>query len=203
MGGLMGVLGLALGMSDAHAQAVNETFDRISGERTIAYTADGSRDRSQPVFTFSATLSVDPPSASISLAFVSVGDGTGRPGAARFASCHDIAWSVDGQALTAAGASYRGQVIDGELIELLEQPVTAAWAARIGSARSAAYRVCRSQYMLSGADIDAFATIAARLKSDTLSTATPRGKPAEEPQAEVEYKGMNWRPGRGSLFRPR
>lgn len=203
IGGLKGVLVLALGTADAQAQAVNETFDRISGERTIAYTADGSRDPAQPVFTFNANLSVDPPSASISLAFVSVGEGTGGPGTARFASCHDIAWSVDGQALAAAPASYRGRVIDGELIELLEQPVTAAWVARIGSAHSAAYRVCRSQFMLSGADINAFATIAARLKSATLSTTATQGQPADEPEAEVEYKGMNWRPGKGSLFRPR
>ena len=182
------------------AQAVSENFDRISGERTIAYTADGSMDTSRPVFTFEASFAGAASSASISLAFVSADEGAGIP-AARFAGCHNIEWSVDGRSLAAAPASHRGRAVDGEMIELIDQDVTVEWASAVAGARDVRYRVCRNEYAFSSRDIEAFGRIAAKLKSAMLtSSATRAGKPAATPAAEVEYKGMNWRPKNPGSF---
>ena len=185
----------------ASAQSVNESFDRVSGERTIAYTADGSMDAAKPVFTFEAAFTRDASSAVISLAFVSGGDGEGAP-APRFAACHGIAWLVDGRPLAVAPASHRGRVVDGEMIELVEQDVTLEWAIALSSAQDVRYRVCRDEYALTSRDIEAFGRIAAKLKSATLaSTATRAAQPAAAPATEVDYKGMNWRPKHsGSMF---
>ena len=124
----------------AVAQNVSDNFDRGRGERTISYTADGSRDMSRPVVT---------------LAFVSAGVGVGVPGA-RFAACHDIAWSVDGQPLATSPASHRASVMDGDLIEMLEQEVTAQWVEAISTARDVRYKACRNEYALTAGDIAAF-----------------------------------------------
>ena len=178
------------------AQTVNETFDRISGERTLAYTADGSMDTARPVFTFEAILVGDASSASIRLAFVSAN-------APRFAACHDIAWFVDGRSLTAEPASYRGSVVDGEMIELIDQNVTPSWATAIANAQDARYRVCRNEYAFSARDIEAFGRIANKLNGATLTSATQAGDPTPAPAAAkpVDYKGMNWRPkNQQSLF---
>lgn len=171
------------------AQTVNETFDRISGERTVAYTADGSMDTARPVLTFEASFIGDAASSVIRLAFVSAGGG------ARFSACHGIGWWVDGQSLPAGPESYRGSVVDGEMIELIDQTVTAQWTAAIGNAQEVRYRVCRNDYALTSRDIEAFARIAAKLKGAALSpTATSAGAPVAAPVTEIDYKGMNWRP---------
>lgn len=177
------------------AQTVTENFDRISGERTVAYTADGSMDTSMPVFTFEAIFVGETSSSSINLAFVSDSAGS------RFAACHGIEWFADGRAVPASPPSYRGKVVDGELIELIDQNVTAQWASAIGSAQDARYRVCRNEYSLTHNDIEAFARIAAKLKDAVLSpSATRTGTPAPAPASTVEYKGMNWRPKHPGSF---
>lgn len=172
------------------AQTVSENFDRISGERTVAYTADGSMDTSMPVFTFEAIFVGETSSSSINLAFVS-----SDAAASRFSSCHDIVWSVDGRPLPAGPTSYRGKAVDGEMIELIGQSVTPQWASAVGSARDVRYRVCRNEYVFTHNDIEAFARIAAKLKGPVLSSSADRANaPADAPAKEVEYKGMNWRP---------
>lgn len=181
----------------AWAQNVSEEFDRIRGERTIAYTADGGMDLSRPVLTFHAVVAQGAPSMGIGLAFVSPGDGTNRP-ASRFAACHDIAWLVDGQALPSARAMHRGSMVDGELIEQIDQDVTAQWVATLGRARNVRYRVCRDEYALTPGDIAAFATIAAKLRNAGHSAYVPGGVPAPAPSQPVRYEGMNWRPRQGS-----
>lgn len=182
------------------AQAVSENFDRITGERTIAYTADGSMDSARPVFTFEASFTRDASSALISLAFVSGGEGEGSP-VARFTNCHGVVWLVDGGSLPTAPASHRGRVVDGEMIELIEQGVTLEWATAVASAQDVRYRVCRNEYAFTSRDIEAFGRIAAKLKSATLtSSATRAGQPSAAPKAEVEYKGMNWRPKHPGSF---
>lgn len=176
------------------AQNVDETFDRITGERTIAYTADGSMDTSRPVFTFEGSFLGDKSSAAIVLAFVSAGEGGAVP-RARFAACHDIDWLVDGQSLAAWAASHRGSVVDGEMIELIQQDVTVEWAVAVASAQEVRYRVCRDEYAFTSRDIEAFGRIAAKLKSATLtSSATRAGEPAAVSAKAVDYKGMSWRP---------
>lgn len=183
------------------ARTVNDDTDRTSGERTIAYTADGSTDLARPVFTFNASLAGDASSSAVNLAFVSRDEGGGVP-APRFAACHGIEWLVDGKPLAATPASHRGNVIDGEMIELVEQEVTPDWVVAIGKAQSVRYRVCRDEYALTAGDIGAFKVIAAKLKGATYSPSTPRlGAPAPAPAGEVRYEGMNWRPkGQGTMF---
>ncbi|MGH8025440.1 MAG: hypothetical protein ACREO0_01825 [Pseudoxanthomonas sp.] len=179
------------------AQTVNETFDRISGERMVAYTADGSMDTARPVVTFEASFIGGAASSAIRLAFVSAN------GASRFSACHGIGWFVDGQSLPAGPESYRGSVVDGEMIELIDQAVTAQWAAAIGNAQEARYRVCRDDYALTPRDIEAFARIAAKLKGAALSpSATRASAPAAAAGTEVDYKGMNWRPKHQGIMFP-
>ncbi len=198
-GGLMRLVFFAIALAialPAAAQTVNENFDRISGERTIAYTADGDMDLTRPVLTFNASFAGEAPSAAITLAFVSASD---RP--SRFAACHGIDWSVDGQPLAAGSASHRGRVVDGEMIELIHQDVTPAWAAAISTARDARYRVCRNEYALTPGDIQAFKTIVAKLKNAGLSSRVPQaGVPAAAPATEIKYEGMSWRPRQESSF---
>lgn len=178
------------------AQAVSDNLDRISGERTVAYTADGSRDTSMPVFTFEAIFVGQTSSSSVNLAFVSSDAG------ARFAGCHNVEWFADGQAVPASPPSYRGKVMDGEMIELIDQSVTAQWASAVGGARDVRYRVCRKEYVLTHNDIEAFGRIAAKLKGALLSPTSARADaPAPVPaKGEVEYKGMNWRPKHPGSF---
>lgn len=176
------------------AQTISENMDRISGERTVAYTADGSMDASMPVFTFEAILVGDASSSTINLAFVSADEGSGVA-APRFSACHDIDWRVDGRPLQAGLASYRGKVVDGEMIELIGQSVTPQWASAVGSAQDVRYRVCRNEYSFTHNDIEAFARIAAKLKGAMLSPSAAQAEaPAAAPAKQVEYKGMNWRP---------
>lgn len=196
------LLAIALaGAAPACARNVSDDTDRISGERTIAYTADGSTDLARPVFTFNANFVGEASSSSINLAFVSRSEGGGVP-AARFGSCHEVAWWVDGKPLATASASHRGRVIDGEMIELIGHDVTPDWVASIGHARAVRYRVCRDEYALTPGDINAFAAIAAKLKGATLSASASRTDvPVPSPAAEVKYEGMNWRPkGQGTMF---
>ncbi|KAF1706355.1 hypothetical protein CSC73_15725 [Pseudoxanthomonas sacheonensis] len=184
----------------ACAQTISENFDRISGERTVAYTADGSMDTSMPVFTFEAILVGDTSSSTITLAFVSAEEGSGAS-ASRFSACHDIDWRVDGQPLSAGPTSYRGKVVDGEMIELIGQNVTPQWASAVGSAQDVRYRVCRNEYTLTNNDIEAFGRIAAKLKGATLPPSMTRADaPAAAPAKGVEYKGMNWRPKHPGSF---
>jgi hypothetical protein len=186
---------IALAMAaPVSAQAVSESFDRISGERTIAYTADGSMDTSLPVLTFEAVLVGDASTSIINLAFVSASEGS-EPSGPRFSACHHIDWLVDGRSLSAGPVSYRGKVVDGEMIELIDQTVTAQWASAVGGAQNVRYRVCRNEYVISSNDIEAFARIAAKLKGAVPSaSATRAGASAPVPANAVEYKGMNWRP---------
>ncbi|HEX7803617.1 MAG TPA: hypothetical protein VF471_12760 [Pseudoxanthomonas sp.] len=182
------------------AQTVSDNLDRISGERTVAYTADGSMDTSMPVFTFEAVFIGDASSSAINLAFVSGNEGSGAA-ASRFSSCHNIDWFVDGRPLPAGPASYRGKVVDGEMIELIGQGVTPEWASAVGSAQDVRYRVCRKEYAFTHNDIEAFARIAAKLRGAVLSPSAARtGAPAPAPKSEVEYKGMNWRPKHPGSF---
>jgi hypothetical protein len=188
-------LAIALAITvPVRAQNVSEDFDRISGERTVAYTADGSMDTSMPVFTFEAVLIGDASSSTINLAFVSANEGSGvaRP---RFSACHGVDWWVDGRPLPSKPTSYQGKVVDGEMIELIGQNATPQWASAVGSAQDVRYRVCRNEYVLTHRDIEAFARIAAKLKGSAFSpSATRVDAPAAAPAKEVEYKGMNWRP---------
>ena len=196
---LLAVLaGTALPVS---GQTVGVNFDRGSGERTFEYTADGSRDTRRPVLTFNANFSGDDAWSGVTLAFVSAGDESGTP-ASRFAGCHDVAWTVDGQPLAASRASHQGNVIDGELIELVVQQVTPEWVAAISTAQSVRYRVCRDEYTLTTGDIQAFGMIAAKIKSATRAAYKPNSqKPATTTVQQVEYQGMKWRPtSKDSLF---
>ena len=196
------LLTIALGVvAPICARTISDDTDRISGERTVAYTADGSTDLSRPVFTFNASFVGEASSSAINLAFVSRDEGGGAP-APRFSACHGVEWWVDGKPLATAPASHRSNVIDGERIELIGQDVTPDWVASIGSARAVRYRVCRDEYALTPGDIGAFAVIAAKLKGATFSAAPSRtGGPAPAPASEVKYEGMNWRPkGQGTMF---
>ena len=186
----------------ATAQNVSDSFDRGRGERTISYTADGSRDVSQPVFTYNANFAGGESSSAVTLAFVSAGDGTSVP-RARFAGCQDIGWNVDGQPLAASAASHRASVIDGELIELVEQDVTTQWVDAISNARSVRYRVCRDEYTLTAGDIAAFGMVAAKLRSAVQASYSPgTGVRAKAATGEVGCEGMNWRPkSQASPFR--
>lgn len=178
----------------ASAQTVSDDLDRITGTRTIRYTADGSTDLTKPVVTFLAAYEGESSLSTISLAFVSQDQGGGVP-PPRFAGCHVIEWFADGQPLAIAPATYRGRVVDGEMIELIDQAVQTSWVLAVAAAGTVRYRVCRSEYTLTSSDVKAFGTIAAKLKgtnylrpSGALSGASP-----EVPHV-VEYKGMNWRP---------
>jgi hypothetical protein len=195
------LLAIALaGAAPVCARIVSDDTDRISGERTIAYTADGSTDLTRPVFTFNASFVGEVSSSAITLAFVSRSEG--RVPAPRFAACHGVEWLVDGKPLATAPASHRGRVIDGEMIELIGQDVTPAWTASIGGAQAVRYRVCGDEYALTPRDIGAFAVIAAKLKGAVLPpSASQAGAPAPASANEVRYKGMNWRPkGQGTMF---
>ncbi len=198
------LLAIALaGVAPVCARTVSDDTDRISGERSIAYTADGSTDLARPVFTFNASFVGKASSSAINLAFVSRSEGGGVP-TPRFAACHGVEWLVDGKPLAAAPASHRGRVIDGEMIELIGQDVTPAWVASIGSAQAVRYRVCRDEYALTPGDINAFGVITAKLKGATSSasaSASRTGVPAPARASEVKYEGMNWRPkGQGTMF---
>ena len=186
----------------AVAQNVSDNFDRGRGERTISYTADGSRDMSRPVFTFNANFAGGESSSSVTLAFVSAGDGSSMP-RARFAGCHGIGWTVDGQPLAASAASHRASAIDGELIELVEQEVDSAWVGAISAAHDVRYRVCRDEYTLTAGDIAAFGTVAAKLRNAAQASYSPgAGVRAKAATGEVGYEGMNWRPkSQASPFR--
>ena len=184
-------LAIALPVS---ARTVSDSFDRIGGERTITYTADGSRDSSRPVFTFNASFAGAASSVAISLAFVSASEGSSAM-TSRFAACHSVDWFVDGQSLAAGPASHRGDVVDGEMIELIDQEVTPLWAAAIANAQEVRYRVCRDEYAFTPSDIEAFGMIAAKLKNAALLSPAIRAGVSAAPAAkEVDYKGMNWRP---------
>lgn len=196
------LLAIALaGVAPVCARTVSDDTDRISGERTIAYTADGSTDLAKPVFTFNASFVGEASSSAINLAFVSRSEAGGVP-APRFAACHGVEWFVDGKPLATAPASHRGRVIDGEMIELIGQNVTPAWVATIGSAQTVRYRVCRDEYAFTPGDINAFAVIAAKLKGAAPSASAPRPNAlAPAPPSEVKYQGMNWRPkNQGTMF---
>jgi len=181
------------------AQTVSDEYDRGSGERSIAYTADGSRDPGRPVLTFNASFTGDESWSGVTLAFVSAGDENRAP-SARFAACHNVDWIVDGQSLASTRSVHQGSVIHGELIEMIAQDVTPAWVNAISSAQSVRYRVCRDEYALTPGDIQAFATVVAKLRSATRSTyrpgstAAPGSAPADKASKEVGYEGMQWRP---------
>lgn len=194
------LLAIALAsVAPARARTVSDDTDRISGERTIAYIADGSRDLARPVFTFNASSVGGEFTSGVNLAFVSGGDGA-SPAGPRFAACHDIEWFVDGAPLAAGRASHRDRVIDGETIEMIDQEVTSSWVTAIGRAQTVRYRVCRDEFALSPNDIDAFSVIASKLTSPVISPAAPRAS-APSSTNEVEYKGMNWRPkNQGTMF---
>lgn len=178
----------------ARAQSVNDHFDRISGERTITYTVDGSTDATRPVVTFQTAFDGVVPASMVSLAFVSSNEGTTAP-ASRFAGCHRIEWWADGQPLSAAPASHRGRVVDGEMVEVIDQDVETSWVLAVAAAQSVRYRVCRNEYALTQGDLFAFGMIAAKLKGATYSRSTDRvATPSATPQPAVEYQGMNWRP---------
>ena len=186
----------------AAAQTVSDNFDRGSGERTIEYTADGSRDSSKPVLTFNANFSGDDAWSGVTLAFVSAGDETTAP-RSRFAACHNVEWTADGQSLAAGRASYQGNVVDGELIEMVMQEVTPEWVTAISAAQSVRYRVCRDEYVLTAGDIRAFGMLAAKIKSATRAAYKPgSATPTTTSKVEaVEYQGMKWRPtSKDSLF---
>ncbi|MET0808867.1 MAG: hypothetical protein ABWX93_08950 [Pseudoxanthomonas sp.] len=184
----------------AQAQAVNDQFDRGSGERRIVYTADGSRDTRKPVFTFNAHFVGQAVAMSIDVAFVSAGEGGAVP-RSRFAGCHDIAWWIDGQPYASARAAHHGEVIDGDMVEMIDQEVTLEWIDAVAAAQSVRYRVCRDDYLLTAGDLRGFATVAAKLRNARMSSAAPaQQKDAATAPAEVEYKGMNWRPKHPSLF---
>ena len=156
----------------AGAQAVSDQFDRISGERHIVYTADGSRDTRQPVFTFDAHFAGQAVSMGINLAYVTSAEDEALPGP-RFAGCHDIAWWVDGQPYAIGRASYRSELIDGDRIELIDQPVANEWVAALGAAQSVRYRVCRDDHLLTAGDIRGFSMLAAKLKNAAMSVPVP------------------------------
>ena len=203
-GWLLRVAMLAIALAGAApvcARTVSDDTDRVSGERTVAYTADGSTDLARPVFTFNASFVGEVSSSAINLAFVSRDEGGGAP-APRFAACHGVEWWVDGKALATAPASHRSNVIDGERVELIIQEVNPAWVAAIGNARAVRYRVCRDEYAFTRGDIDAFAAIASKLKGAVLSASSSRtDATAPAPANEVKYEGMNWRPkGQGTMF---
>lgn len=185
------------------AQTVNDVSDRITGERTVTYTADGSTDTTRPVLTFLASFQGEVASSLLSLAFVTADPGTGPP-APRFAGCHNIEWFVDGQPLPSAAASHRGRVVDGEMIEMIEQHVDVEWLLRIASSHAVRYRVCRNDYQLTGNDVQAFARVASKLKGASYSRSTnPADVPAESREPAVEYKGMQWRPKNQETMFPR
>ena len=187
----------------AAAQAVNDNFDRGSGERTIEYTAEGSRDGSRPMLTFNANFSGDDSWSGVTLAFVSGGDETNAP-RSRFAACHNVEWNVDGQSLAAGRAAYQGNVVDGELIEMVVQEVTPEWVSAISAAQSVRYRVCRDEYTLTAGDIQAFGMVAAKIRSATRAAYKPNStSPTTTSKVEqVEYQGMKWRPtSKDSLFK--
>ena len=197
---LVALAGTALPVA---AQSVSDNFDRGSGERTIEYTADGSRDSSRPVLTFNANFSGDDSWSGVTLAFVSAGDEANAP-RSRFSACHNIEWIVDGQPLVAGRASYQGSVIDGELIELVTQDVTPEWVSAISTAQSVRYRVCRDEYTLTAGDIQAFGMVAAKIRSATHATYKPNAErsAATTTVQQVEYQGMKWRPtSKDSLFK--
>lgn len=190
---------LAGAVLPAAAQTVSDQYDRGSGERSIAYTADGSRDPGRPVLTFNASFTGDESWSGVTLAFVSAGDENRAP-SARFAACHSVDWIVDGQSLASTRSVHQGSVIDGELIEMIAQDVTPAWVNAISAAQSVRYRVCRDEYALTPGDIKAFATVAAKLRSATRSAYRPGSvsaastAPAAGASREVGYEGMQWRP---------
>lgn len=160
-----------------HAQTVGDVFDRITGERTVTYTADGSTDTTRPVVTFLATFEGEVSSSLINLAFVTADEGAGIA-APRFAGCHAIEWFVDGQPLTSAPASHRGRVLDGEMIEMIDQYVSTDWVLSIAAARAVRYRVCRNEYVFTSNDLQAFARIASKLKGASHSrSADPTSTP--------------------------
>jgi hypothetical protein len=198
----MALLALAGVAMPAAAQSVRDDFDRGSGERTIEYTADGSRDSRRPVLTFNAIFSGEDARSGVTLAFVSSVDGTGTA-ASRFAACHGVEWMVDGRLLPTGRAAHQGSVIDGELIELVTQDVTAEWVSAISVAESVRYRVCRDEYVLTAGDIQAFGMLAAKIRSATRSAYKPNAAaPTTGKVEEVEYQGMKWRPtSKDSLFR--
>lgn len=176
------------------AQTVNDVSDRITGERSITYTADGSTDTTRPVVTFLATFQGEVSSSLINLAFVTADSGAGIP-APRFAGCHAIEWFADGQPLAGAPASHRGRVVDGEMIEMIEQHVDVEWLLRIAGSHAVRYRVCRNDYQLTDNDVQAFARIASKLKGTSYSrSANPSNVPAASGQPAVQYQGMQWRP---------
>lgn len=196
--------------SPAGAQAINDQFDRISGERHIVYTADGSRDTRKPVFTFDAHFAGQAVSMGINMAYVTSAEGEAIPGP-RFAGCHDIAWWVDGQPYETGPTSYGSELIDGDRIELIDQPVNAEWVAALGAAQSVRYRVCRDDHLLTSGDIRGFSMLSAKLKNAAMSaavtathtsatstsspsTSAPAARPGPAPSTEVEYQGMHWRP---------
>lgn len=196
---LLAMLVQALAMP-ARAQAVSDKFDHGSGERRIVYTADGSRDTRKPVFTFNAHFVGQAVAMSVDVAFVSAGDGDAAP-RSRFAGCHDIAWWIDGQPHATARAVHHGEVIDGDMVEMIDQEVSLEWVEAVAAAQSVRYRVCRDEYLFTAGDLRGFATVAAKLRNARMSSALP-GAPqdAAPAPAEVEYKGMNWRPKHPSLF---
>ena len=110
---------------------------------------------------------------------------------------------VDGQPLATSPASHRASVMDGDLIEMLEQEVTAQWVQAISTARDVRYKACRNDYALTAGDIAAFGMVAAKLKSATHSSYRPgAGAPGKATTTEVGYEGMNWRPSsKASPFR--
>lgn len=187
----------------AAAQAISDQSDRIRGERHIVYTADGSRDTRKPVFTFDAHFVGQAVSMGINVAYVTAAGGEALSGP-RFAGCHDMAWWVDGQPYATGRASYRSERIDGDWIELIDQPVTAEWVAALGGAQSVRYRVCRDDHLLTAGDIRGFSMLAAKLKNAAMSAPvqsarTSPGLPStpaagSAPAPEVEYQGMQWRP---------
>lgn len=191
------LLALAVALAVAlpvRAQTVGDAFDRVTGERTVTYTADGSTDTTRPVVTFLATFEDDVSSSQINLAFVTADEGAGIP-APRFAGCHAVEWFVDGQPLNSTPASHRGRLVDGEMIEMIDQHVSTDWVLSIAAAQSVRYRVCRNEYVLTANDLQAFARIATKLKGTTYSrSADPTNASPVPVQPAVDYKGMQWRP---------
>lgn len=178
----------------AAASKVSDDFDRGKGERTITYIADGSTDSSQPVFTFNASFAGDARQSAISLAFVSDGGGSVAP-QARLAGCREVEWIVDGQPVAAGPVAYEGRLIDGDMVEWLDQAVDLPWVAALGAAQTAHYRVCRQHYSLSPSDIQAFALIANKFRNAALAGEAASGRPpTRTPAQKVDYQGMQWRP---------
>lgn len=183
----LGGLALLLFAAGAQAQAVTEEYDRFTGQRVISYSPPppGRAQFGVPTVRFMAKIGGTTP---INAILFSSSPPLGRYAMQQmqYIGCRKVDWVIDGVPSSFGLVVHDFKRYDRIIMEFVNQAVTAADFARIGSARSVEYRLCGiTEGSLSPAAIAAAREIALKLGAPGAAPGAPASEP---PSSGMQYK---------------